>query len=157
MEIHGDTVPSWGGDSANKNCDKLRTFIHEMNITRNNYQRLFSKWLFAAVLILSFFTFSGLSVKSQPRFAAQKTELVKANESNTVRTITFSRALKQIPESLNPLFTFSVQVISLAQIHDLQAKTQFINCKQHNAQPAVFFYQRKTISNNNGDEPIVLA
>ncbi len=128
-----------------------------MNITRNDYQRLFSKWLLAAVLILSFFTFSGPGVRSQPKFAAQKTEFVKANESRSVKTISFSRALKQIPGSLPQLPAFFVRVISLAQIHGLLAKTQFINCQDRNALPPVFFYQHKTIPNNNGDEPIALA
>jgi len=128
-----------------------------MNITRNNYERLFSKWLFAAVLILSFFTFSGPAVGPQPKFAAQKTELVKANESPSVKTISFSRALKQIPGNPTPFAVFSVQVNSLAQIHSLQAKTQFINCQHRNAVPAVFFYQHTTIPDINGDEPIALA
>ena len=128
-----------------------------MNITRNDYQRLFSKWLLAAVLILSFFTFSGPGVRSQPKFAAQKTELVKANESRAIKTISFSRALKQIPGNLNPLAIFSVQVINLAQIHSLQAKTQFINCQHRTTLPAVFFYQHKTILDNNGEESIALA
>jgi hypothetical protein len=128
-----------------------------MNITRNNYERLFSKWLLAAVLILSFFTFSGPAVGSQPKFAAQKTELVKPNESRTVKTISFNRALKQIQGNLTLFAVFFVRVISLAQIHSLQAKTHFINCQHRNAVPAVFFYQHKTIPNNNGDEPIALA
>ncbi|WP_295798518.1 hypothetical protein [Mucilaginibacter sp.] len=128
-----------------------------MNITRNDYQRLFSKWLLAAVLILSFFTFSGPGVRSQPKFAAQKTEVVKANESCSVRTISFSRALKQIPLGFSPSAIFSARVISLAQIHGVLAKTRFINCQYCTRPRAVFFYQRKTIPNNNGDEPIALA
>jgi len=128
-----------------------------MNITRNDYQRLFSKWLLAAVLILSFFTLSGLGVRSQPKFAAQKTELVKANESRAIKTISFARALKQIPGSLNTVEIFSVQVINLAQIHSMRAQTQFMNHQQRTSLPAVFFYQHKTIPNTNGDEPIALA
>jgi len=150
-------VPTLGGDSANKNYNKLSTFIGEMNITRNDYERLFSKWLLAAVLLLSFFTFSGPTVRLQPNFAAQKTELIKANESHAVKTISFSRALKQIQGSHNPLAVFSVQVISLAQIHSMWVHTQLVNCQHRNALPAAFFYQHKTIPNNNGDEPIALA
>ena len=128
-----------------------------MKITRNDYKRLFSKWLLAAVLTLSFFTFSGPAVGPQLKFAAQKTELVKLNESRAVKTISFSRALKQIPGNLGPFGVFSVQLISLAQIHSLRAKTQFINCQHHTAPLAIFFYQHKTIPNNSGDEPIALA
>lgn len=150
-------MPTLGGDSANKNYNKLSTFIGEMNITRNDYERLFSKWLLAAVLVLSFFTFSGPGVRPQPKFAVQKTELVKPNESHAVKTISFSRALKQIQGSHNPLAVFSVQVISLAQIHSMWVHTQLVNCQHRNALPAAFFYQHKTIPNNNGDEPIALA
>ena len=140
-----------------KKCNKLCIFTTEMNITRNNYQNLFSKWLLAAVLILSFFTFSGLVVKQQPKFAAQKTELVKANESRAAKSITFNRALRQIPGNFNTQGTFFAQIISLARVHSGQVKMQFINCRLHKALPAGFFYRYKTIPNSNDAEPIALA
>ena len=128
-----------------------------MNTTRNcNYQRLFSKWLFAAVLILSFFTFPGLPFKQQPKFAAQKTELVKVDERRTPKSITFNSALRQIPGNLNSHRIFSVQTLSLARFHSRQAKMQFINCRIHITLPAGFLYQSKTIPNSNDDEPIAL-
>lgn len=150
-------MPTLGGNSAIKKCYKLCIFTTEMNVTRNDYERLFSKWLLAAVLILSFFTFSGLVVKQQPKFAAQKTELVKANEGRIVKSITFNRALRQIPGNFNTQGTFSVQIISLAKVHSGQAKMQFINCRLHKTLPAGFFYQYKTIPNSNDAEPIALA
>jgi hypothetical protein len=147
----------WAAIVPINKCDKLCIFTTEMNITRNDYQRLFSKWLFAAVLILSFFTFSGLVVKQQPKFAAQKTELVKANESRAAKSITFNRASKQIPGIFNTQGTFSVQIISLARVHSGQVKMQFINCRLHKALPAGFFYRYKTIPGTNDAEPVASA
>jgi len=129
-----------------------------MNTARSrNYQLLFSKWLFAAVLILSFFTFSGAAVKQQSKFAVQKTELVKANESRAKKSISFNRALNQFTGGPNLLAIFSVQVISLAHIHSLRAKTQLIDRQHRKPLAAAFFYQHKTMPNNSSDEPIALA
>jgi len=128
-----------------------------MNTTRNDYQYLFSKWLLCAALILSFFTFPGLAVKQQPKFAAQKTELVKVNESRPAKSITYNRALRQIPGILNSQGIFSVRTIGLARIHSARAKTQFSNFRHYEVFTGGFFYQCKTIPNTNGDEPIALA
>jgi hypothetical protein len=129
-----------------------------MNNTRTyNYQNPFSKWLLAAVLLLSFFTFSGLVVQTQAKPNALQTTLVQINQNRVVKSITYKRALGHTQNRLNTFSFFVTSAIDLSELHSRQVKTQISDHRGLNipSLQTCFFYQHKTIPQSTSDNPAI--
>ncbi|SHL88549.1 hypothetical protein [Mucilaginibacter sp. OK098] len=127
------------------------------NIRTHNYQNLFSKWLFAAVLLLSFFTFSGLVVQTQVKPNATQTTLLQSAPGRAVKSIAYKRALVHTKNKLNTLSFFSISSINLSEIHNGKANVQLTYYRALNilSLQTFFFYQHKTIPQNTSDDPAI--
>ena len=65
-----------------------------MSVTPNRAIRnTYSKWLFAVLLLLSFFTFSGFIAQSQTRFNKPQNTLIVSSNSRLFKSIDYKRAL----------------------------------------------------------------
>jgi hypothetical protein len=127
-----------------------------MNNTRTyNYQNPFSKWLLAAVLLLSFFTFSGLVVQTRAKPNTLQTTLVQINQNRVVKSIAYQRALIHTQNRLNTLPFFVMSSINLSEVHSRQVKAQISDYRSLNipSLQTCFFYQHKTIPQNTSDDP----
>ncbi|WP_299590495.1 hypothetical protein [Mucilaginibacter sp.] len=127
-----------------------------MNNTRTYiYQNPFSKWLLAVVLLLSFFTFSGLVVQTQQKPNALQTTLVQINQNRVVKSITYKRALRHTQNGVNTFSFFVTSVIDLSELHSRQVKIQIASRCISNIRnlQTCFFYQHKTIPQNTSDDP----
>jgi hypothetical protein len=127
------------------------------NTRIHNYQNLFSKWLLAAVLLLSFFNFSGFVIQTQQKPNAPQTTLVQSNQNRVVKTIAYQRALIHTQNRLNPLSFFFISSINLSEVHSRQVKAQITNYCNLNIPhlQTRFFYQHKTIPQNTSDDPAI--
>jgi hypothetical protein len=128
-----------------------------MNPLKHNYQNLFSKWLLAAALVISFFTFSGLAVKTNAITNVPQTRLVQSGHSAVVKSITYKRALSFAQNKRYSSAHLILSTVKLSEIHSILLKTQIINLCSFNAgNPQIsLFYQHKIIPQNTGDEPAV--
>jgi hypothetical protein len=127
------------------------------NTRIHNYQNLFSKWLFAAVLLLSFFNFSGFVIQTQQKPIAPQTTLVQNSQNRVIKSIAYKRALIHTQNKLNPLSFFTISSINLSELHSRQVKAQIIDYRGLNI-PTLqtrFFYQHKTIPQNTSDDPAI--
>jgi len=128
-----------------------------MNTRKHNYQNLFSKWLLAAVLLLSFFNFSGLVIQTQQKPGAPQTTWVQNTRGHIVKSISYQRALIHTQNRLNPISLFVLSSVNLSEIHSRQIKSQITDCSSLNmlCAQACFFYQHKTIPQNTSDDPAI--
>ena len=126
-----------------------------MNTQIHKYQNLFSKWLLAAVLLLSFFNFSGFVVQTQQKPNAQQTTLVQNPQNRVVKSIAYKRALIHAKNKLNAHSFFIISSINLSEIHNRQVKTQlnYYRCLNIPYLQTCFFYQHKTIPQNASNDP----
>ena len=143
------------------NCilNNHRTFVTEMNSNKHpNYQNAFTKCLLAAVLLLSFFVFSGSSAQSQTKQNVQQTTLLINRSNRLVKTTCFNGALRHIYCNHHARSVFVISAFNLANLHSLQIKTSIIrHCSpgMFISKKAGFFYRTKTIPQNTGDEPAI--
>jgi hypothetical protein len=129
-----------------------------MNKTlEHNYKNLFSKWLLAVVLLLSFFNFSGLVIQTQQKSNAPQTTLVQSDQGRIVKSLIYQRALIHKQNRLNPLSFFVISSVNLSEVHSRQVKSQITDCNNLNMSCAqtCFFYQHKTIPQNTSDDPAI--
>lgn len=134
----------------------LCIFIREMNNPEFKYKGLSSKWLLAVVLLLSFFTFSGIAIQSQAKQNPSRTEVAYTTQSQAAKCITYCRAQQQTKSGQNALLIFAASAIDLAYFSSLQVKILSItySSKSIYKPQGDFFYQHKLIPQNNSDEPI---
>jgi len=126
------------------------------NRERNN-QTLFSKWLLAVILLLSFFSFSGIAAQSLVKPNASFTEASYVIQKQAIKSIAYQRALKQVRSGSNTCSFFVESTISLAYFNSLQVKTlgQSYSSRNIDKLQNTSFYQHKTIPQNKGDEPAI--
>ncbi len=124
------------------------------NTRQHNYQNIFSKWLFAAILLMSFFSFSGLIVQTQTKPNALKTTLVIGNKTRVVKSITFNRAFGNTHGKLNSLSFLTTPAINLVYVHSRLVKTRIIclDSGDISSLSNYLFYQHKPIPQSAGDE-----
>ena len=120
------------------------------------YKNLISKWLFAAVLILSFCSYSGIPFADQCKPQTYQTVLQTDPKTRITKCITYIRALKQI----NGIGWSAIHSFKISSIlpYNNKLKTQLAD---HSAPylptaGASLFYQIKIITPNSDDsDPIV--
>ncbi|HTD98139.1 MAG TPA: hypothetical protein VK668_02590 [Mucilaginibacter sp.] len=114
-----------------------------------------SKWLFAATLLLSLFTFPGLPYQSQTKYEAPKTTLVVNTKTSFAKSISYSRASAQ-----NKLFSFAFKSLprfEISRMHTRQVKTRITLFSRQSIviKRSTFFYRAKAISRSAGDDPVI--
>lgn len=127
------------------------------NTRTYNYQTLLSKWLLAAVLLLSFFSFSGFVIQTQQKPGAPQTTWVQSSQNRVAKSITYKRALSQTHYRLNTFSFFVLSSINLSEMHSKQVKVQMIGrCNPDiPGLSTLLFYQRKTSPKNTSDDPAI--
>lgn len=118
---------------------------------------LFLKWLLAVVLLLSFFTFSGVIVLSLAKPNPSQTETAFIAKKQATKSILWQRVLNQINSLQNTLPVFATSTIDLAYFDNLRAKTLSISSSNINIgkRQNSFTYQHKTILHSKSDDPYI--
>jgi hypothetical protein len=122
-----------------------------------NYQNLLSKWLLAAVLLLSFFSVSGFVIQTQQKPCAPQTTWVQTRQNRLAKSITYKRALSHTHNRLNSPSFFILSSINLSAMHSRQLKVQMTDrCNPDiPGLSTLLFYQHKTIPQNTSDDPAI--
>jgi hypothetical protein len=124
--------------------------IHQHSSTKNKL----SKWLFAVFLILSFFTFSGVSIQSPANYQKPKTTVLAANNQRVeAKSISYSRVLAQKKQCT---FTFQVNSlfeISLAHSRHISSRISCLLVSYMRRPQTGFYFPVKTQVQNADDEP----
>lgn len=124
-----------------------------MNIGEYNYRRLFSKWLFATVLLLGIFTFPPRTqIQSKP--AGVQTAL-QSKGKRQLPSITYYQSLHKTHRQATLPASFAITVVDLSARHSVLVKTHLssnhrcymVNIYGH------FFCPAKTIPQTSGDDP----
>ena len=114
-----------------------------------NYKNAISKWLFAVVLILSFFTFSGFVVQSQTTFNKPKTTLTLSSNSRFFKSIDYKRALV----SSHPKAPVVSTLINRELLYSQRVKIQITELtKSYIPLQTGLFYKPKTAPQNADDD-----
>jgi hypothetical protein len=153
-------MPTWGGNGDKKLALSIQTLfisLFDMNSLELNNKNLLSKCLVVAVLVLSFFTFSGIVVQNQVKLGLSHTEAAYNSEKPAVRIIAWQRALKQMQSLQRRLSVFASSTIDLAYFDNLRVKILYINttAKVTGKLQNSTFHQRKTIPAHKNDEPSI--
>jgi len=103
-----------------------------MNSGLTLYKSLFSKWLMAAVLLLSFFAFSGSPIQSRSTQNLRQTEATCTTETQIVKTVSYKRALNQTQVKFRAHSFVKATEIDLVYFHNLVATTSLTSYKEQN-------------------------
>jgi len=120
----------------------------------NNYQGCSSKWLFAVVLLLSFFNFSGFTVSAAYTGSdKQQTSFLGKSRLGHSKSISYKRAVNQVRPKQH-LFTPINNLLHLAQWHTLLLNAKTISCRPLllSDQKINLFYQLKSVAKNDEEE-----
>jgi len=128
-----------------------------MNCVRKKYtQKISSKWLYIAVLLLTLLSISGLAIPGQAQLFAQQTTRALSKPKPANKCLSYKRAITQV--KTRPLSEWLLLLfdIDLNALHTQQCKVK--NCCVYT--PAAgcslgFFYQSKIIPRNNSDDPAI--
>ena len=127
------------------------------NKGHHNFQCTFSKWLLAAVLFLSFFTFGAPPLQSLIKPDAQQTTLLVSNSKCFVKSITYNRALQHVCSKHPATYFLVAPALNLINLHSRQINARLKNHAGPNLTRIQngFFYRIKTPSPNTGDDPVL--
>jgi hypothetical protein len=123
------------------------------NIKHHNCKNTLSKWLLAAVLLLSCFTFCGPSVQSPAKVCTRQTALLISNSASQVKGVLLYRIQRRPCTKQPAVYFYAVSSFNLVTLHSRQINTLLKNNSPAKL-PVVhagFFYQAKTIPQNTGD------
>lgn len=122
-----------------------------MNNTR--YKNPISKWLFAVVLLLSFFTFSGFVAQSKSTLNKPQTTLVVTQSLRPFKSIDYKRALIAL-HSKDPVAPI---LIDLSRLYSRQIKIQITELtKSYIPLQTAIFYKPCTASQNADDDSALI-
>lgn len=123
------------------------------NIICYNLKNAFSKWLFAAVLLLSFFTFSGVVVQTQIKFDKPQTTLVVNANTRVIKSINYSRLLVPVHFECHVVAAY----IDISRFHSQLVKADIIKLSAICIPKQTgLFYQPKITSKNAEDDAAIL-
>lgn len=111
------------------------------------------KWLFAALLILSFFTFSGFTSPAQINSNKPKTTLITTSNLQLEKSISYKRALKPA----QPKYLSFSSLINANRLYTQQVKVQIteLNVTDLLLQTGLF-YKPKTIPQNADEDSALI-
>lgn len=122
------------------------------------HQNRISKWLFAAVLLLCFFSFSGLTVRSaQTSSDAQQTSFLGRAKFRSVKSISYKSAYNQV-KHFHSRFSPVSNLFHLAQLHTqvLSTRAGTYNVPLLNIQKISLFYRLKSVAQNDEENPALI-
>lgn len=125
-------------------------------VPKNNIQKISSKWLYIAVLLLTLLSISGLAIPGQSQLFAQQTTKAASKPKAIKKSITYNRAVCQVEVRKVSDWLLLLFDIDLSVLHTQQSKTK--NCCAYApaaGQRSVFFYQTKTIPRSSSDDPSI--
>ena len=110
-----------------------------------------SKWLFAVVLLLSFFTFSGFIAPAQIKLDKPQTTISVNTDAGLSKSITYKRAVIKTPVIEQQAFVF-------IDLNNRQTKVRLAALSNFCIQSKTgLFYRVKTILPNADDDPTILV
>ncbi|WP_121810348.1 hypothetical protein [Mucilaginibacter kameinonensis] len=119
----------------------------------NPVKSFLSKWLLTAILILGFFTFSGLNIQIANRFNKADTTLVAVSRNQSSRSISYKAALKVARRDSQLHSQFS-NLQSLSLLHsreiDIDIKQLFILFMSNKPVKTLFFIRTYHSSADDG-------
>jgi hypothetical protein len=133
-------------------------FILNMsNILRFDFKKECSKWLFAVIIFLSFFTFPGIVIQSYREPYAQQTTLVANRQTRFIKSISYKQALRQTYRSYpaNAFFTNATFDISRLHTRQIQTRVDSLSLSYKCRPRTVFALLLKRIPQNAGDYPAI--
>jgi len=128
------------------------------SILTSDFKNKCSKWLFAAILSVSFFTFSGIALKPQAGLNVHRTTLVANQQINLSKVISYKRALRQVYNSYSTLSIFTISTFDISRIHSRKVCTRInsVSMSYKSRTKTAFFFQIKAFPLNKGDYPSIL-
>jgi hypothetical protein len=128
-----------------------------MNRSRsNNLKNSFSKALFAVVLLLGFFSFSGIAIQSQPKLDVPQTTLLVGYNNGLIKSISYKRALGKVDGKYPDISLFFTSIMNLDRLHSNMIKTYIaVLCRHHIKQKIFYFYPVTFIPQNKSDDPLI--
>jgi hypothetical protein len=123
------------------------------NTLCHNLKNTFSKWLLAAVLLLSFFTFSGVVVQTQIKLDKPQTTLVVNANTRVIKSVNYNRLL--VPARFErPLISAFIRI---SRFHSQLVKIQTTKLSEVCIpKQTALFYQPKITSKNADDHAAIL-
>ncbi len=125
-------------------------YLKMSNIQYPEIKKASSKWLFAVVLLMSFFTFSGFIAPTQIKLIKPQTTISVSADAGLSKSITYKRALIKLPVQQHVLVFIDLNNrktnVRLAALSNfcIQSKTGL-------------FYRAKTNLLNADDDPAILV
>jgi hypothetical protein len=125
-------------------------------IQHHKYKETLSKWLLAAILILSFLAVSQSGTQNPANQFARQTTLLAGKSGHQVKSIAYCRAVRQVYAQQAANCFLVLPALNLVKLHSRQSDILLKNNSGPNLplQQKAFFYQSKTIPSNSAAEPI---
>jgi hypothetical protein len=129
----------------------IRIFIPEMNTTR--FKNVFLKYLFAVIILLSFFTFSGFVAQSKTTLNKPQITLVVNSSLRPFKSINYKRAIVSL-SSKDPVIPI---LIDISRLYSQQVKIQITELTQsYIPTPIMLLYKPNTASQNADDDFVLI-
>ncbi len=128
-----------------------------MSCTRfNNIKDNFSKALFAVVLLLGCFCFSGIAIQSQPKLNVPQTTLVVGSNNKLTKSISYKRALGKVDGKYPAISLFFIPAVDLGRLHSNVIKTCITVLSKLYIKQTIFdFNPVRFIPQNKRDDPAI--
>ena len=128
------------------------------SILKSDLKKKCSKWPFAVILLLSFFSFSGIIIQPRPGPYSQQTTLVTNPQISFVKSISYKRALRLTYSCYSASSFFTISTFDISRLHSRQIRTSIYNLSMsYKCRPRiVFFLPVKMLPQNAGDYPASL-
>lgn len=127
-----------------------------MSVAQNcKIRNIYSKWLFAALLILSFFTFSDFTAQTRTSLNKPQTTLVVNSSLRQFKSINYKRALISL-RSKDPVVPI---LIDISRLYSQQVKIRITTLISSYIplQTGLFYKPKTTPSNADDDSALILA
>jgi len=125
-------------------------------IQHHKFKEMISKWLLAAILILSFFAVSGSTTHSTANQFTRQTTLLTGKCCHPVKSMAYYRAVRQFYGQQAANCFLVLPAVNLIKLHSLQTSIRLKNNSGPSLplQQKAFFYRSKTIPSNKVGEPV---
>jgi hypothetical protein len=114
-----------------------------------------SKWLFAVILFLSVFAFSGLPVNSSVNPYQQQTSLLANKPNRLTNHIRFNRTIKQAREKPATSQFIASSFCYLVNVYNVQVSVCLKSCNIILNRPTKGFFYRVKTNSPTDDNPTV--
>jgi|GEM_PF-1021509 len=128
------------------------------SILKSDLKKKCFKWPFAVILLLSFFSFSGIVIQPRPGPNSQQITLVTNPQISFLKSINYKRALRQTRRHYSASSFFTISTFHISRLHSRQIRTSIYNLSvSYKCRPGIaFFLPLKTVPQNACDYPASL-